>query len=101
MDFTSATGFKGHVTFYDPDYYPSYNARTQIDWSGTANMGSYVFQPTDYIALRYSGGGDYPAIDCIFTGAFATSQYFDQPSGGVNNAGYRWALGTFEGKTSA
>ena len=76
MDFASATAFRAHTTFYEPDSSKSIAFRSEIDWTGESNLGNYEFQATDYISLRYSGSGDYPATDCIFTAAIAMPLYF-------------------------
>ena len=90
MDFTSAFGFKAVVNYYDPTFADvNFGVRDHVTWTGTTNMGSYVFQGTDYISLRYSGNNDYPAIDCTFTGAFVLPHYFP-------TAGYRWVMGVQE-----
>ena len=89
MDFTSATAFQAHTTFYDPDSSQNMAFRSQIDWTGDSDFGNYVFQATDYISLRYSGSGDYPATDCIFTAAIAMPESF-------SSVAFRFAFGVQE-----
>jgi len=90
MDFSTTNAFRAHFTFHVPENSTNLGARSQIDWTGTTNIPSYVFQATDYITLRFSGNDDYPAIDCTFNAAFAMPYFF-------NNAGYRFVFGSHEG----
>lgn len=94
MDFSSGTGFRGHISFYDTDNAAFFGVRSQISWSTATTIGNYVFQPTDYIAFRNAQNGDYPAIDCIFTAAIAMPYY-------LTNSAFRFAFGVQESKFSS
>ena len=90
MDYTGASAFQAHTTFYEPDSQVTIGGRSQIDWTGNLNMGSYSFQANDYISLRYADSASYPAIDCIITAAMAMPYYF-------SSGGFRWTFGVQEG----
>ena len=77
MDFSTATGFRAQIAFYDPFVSPDFWHRAFIDWDGPFDIVGYTFQATDYIALRSSGTNDYPAIDCTFSAAFVYPYYLE------------------------
>lgn len=91
LDFSTANAFKAQIAFLDASIGMDYWSRSFITWSGTSSIGSYTFQSTDYIALRFSDTSDYPAIDCTFSAAFATGRY-------LTSSTSNFAFGVQEGK---
>lgn len=92
LDFSTEDAFKAQIAFYDPKI-SDYWSRSYITWAGTSTIGSYTFQATDYIALRFAGNNDYPAIDCMFSATFAIPYY-------ITYSSFNFAFGVQESKFS-